>query len=68
MSTFQITSTDQAEAIRLAYHRCGSCDECPPHTPEGWRGGYLYERATAYLESHRTKAGYRLYADGKLQH
>ena len=47
---FYIDSVRQAKAIIEAYHRCGICGNCPLHTCEGWRCGYLYEMAVKYLK------------------
>lgn len=56
MARFDCTSAEQARAILHAWdHCCGWCDDrCPLKTPEGWRCGYLAERAEAYLKRHGT--------------
>ena len=45
--------TDKAHALRIIdawENKCGHCDDCILHTPEGWKCGYLYELAKAYIE------------------
>lgn len=56
MSHFEIRDAAQAAAIIRAYNSCRGCSNCPLNTPEGWRCGYLYERAMDYMA--RGKTGY----------
>ena len=56
MSNFYIRDIDHAKSIIAAYERCGSCDQCPLSTPEGWRCAYLYDVALRYIERHADDA------------
>jgi hypothetical protein len=46
---FYIRDDEQAEEIISAYEHCSNCANCPLDNPEGWRCGYLYDRAKAHL-------------------
>lgn len=55
MAKFCIRSVEQALDIVKAWERCDVCYRCPLSTPEGWRCGYLHDRALAYLKRHGVK-------------
>ena len=55
MKDFEIRGTEHAKTIVNAYEHCRNCGECPLNSPEGWRCGYLYERAQEYLRRHKNQ-------------
>ena len=53
MQKFEIRDAAHAKTIINVYEHCRNCSGCPLNSPEGWRCGYLYERAREYLDRHK---------------